>query len=80
MLVPVMEVGIVGVRVPQRRVPVRVAVRLAWRVGRQVLVLVMFVVDVEVVVLQRLVLVLVFMPLGQVEPHADAHEDGGHDE
>jgi hypothetical protein len=39
-----------------------------------VFVLVVFVVDVAVVMLHRLVLVLVFVPLSKVQPDADSHK------
>ena len=63
MLVPVVDVGVVGMGVGHRLVLVRVAMRLAGRVVGAVFVLVVFVVDVIVVMLQRLVPVFVFVPL-----------------
>ena len=66
MLVPVVDVRVVDVGVGHRLVPVRVAVRLAGRVAGGVFVLVVFVVDVAMVMLHRLVSVFVFMPLSQV--------------
>jgi hypothetical protein len=47
---------------------VQVAVRLARRVVRGVLVLVMLIVHVRVLVHQRLVLVLMLVPLGEMWP------------
>ena len=80
MPVPVMNVGVMRVRMKQGLVPVRVAVRLASRVVRTVGVLVMFIVGVEVVMLHRFVLMLVFMAFGQVQPHPQSHQDGGETE
>lgn len=68
MAVAVMHVGIVRVLVPQLRMDVAVAVRLAGRVVRPMSMAMMFVMDMPVLVLQRLVLMLVFMLLGQVQP------------
>lgn len=50
------------VGVNHRFVLVRVAVRLSWRVVRGVFVLVVFIVDVGVFMLHRLVPVFVFVP------------------
>ena len=60
------DVGVVRVRMKQRLVPVRVAVGFADRVICAVGVLVMLVVGVQMVMLHWLVLVLVFVALGQV--------------
>jgi len=73
----VVQVREVGVAVPEWRVHVEVAVRLPGRSSRVVRVLVMLVVDVRVRVLDRLVVVLMLVPLGEVKPHADPHEDAG---
>jgi hypothetical protein len=63
---PVMQVGIVGVLVPQGLVPVRVRVRLCHRpLMAMGVVLVM---GMAVLVLQRLVGVLVLVPFRQVQP------------
>ena len=63
---PVMDVGVVRMGMKQRLVPVRMAMRLAGRVVRTVGVLVMLFVGVQMVMLHWLVLVLVFVALGQV--------------
>src|SRR4051794_35155243 len=73
--VAVVDVRVVRMAVADRLVAVRVAVGLAGRVAGEVLVLVVLVVAVQVIVLHRLVFVLVFVALGQVQPHADAHQD-----
>ena len=80
MIVPVVDVGVVSVRVPQGFVPVRVAVRLPRWIGRVVFVSVVHIVDVEVLVLQRFVNVLVFVPFGQMETDAQSHERSGREE
>ena len=74
MFVAVVQVGKVWVGVPRHGVVVRVRVRLARRVVGAVFVLVVFVVNVAVVMLHRLVPMFVFVPLRQVQPDADAHE------
>lgn len=63
----------VGYRLVPMPVAVRLTRRIAWAMG----VLVMFVVDVTMIVLQQLMLVRVFMPLSQVQPNAGGHEPGG---
>lgn len=80
MPVPVMNVGVVGVRMNQWRVSVRVAVGFAEWIDRGVGVLVMFVVGVQMVVLHRFMLVLVLVTLGQMQPHAQRHENCGETE
>ena len=74
MSVPVMDVRIMRMRVDQRFMPVWMRMRLARWIARGVGMPVMLVVRVEVVVLRRLVLVFVFVPLGEVQHHASAHE------
>ena len=64
----VMQIGVVRVPVWQRRVPVPVGMRLARRIVRAVRVTVMLVVAMPVLVLQRLVVMLVLVPLGEMEP------------
>jgi hypothetical protein len=72
-IVPVVEVRVVGVPVRDRRVPVAVRMWLARRVTRGVFVLVMEVVDVEMGMLQRFMRVFVIVRLGDVQPHAETH-------
>ena len=69
----VVQIRIVRVSVPQWRVPMRVGVRLAGRIVRPVRVLVVRVMNVPMLVLERLMDVLVLVPLGEVQPDADAH-------
>ena len=78
MFMPMMDVRVVGVGVSHCLVRVRVAVRLSWRVVGGVLMLVVFVMDVAVFMLHRLMCVLMFVPLGKVQPDADAHERSRH--
>jgi hypothetical protein len=75
-IVPV-EVRVVGVPVRDWRVPVAVRMRLARRVTRGVLVLVMEVVDVAMGMQQRFMRVSVVVRLGDVQPHAETHQTGG---
>ena len=77
MMVTVMQIREVRMTVTERLVHVDVAMRLAGRGSRRVGVLVVFVVDVRVRVLERVVVVLVVVPLGQVKPYARPHEDRG---
>jgi hypothetical protein len=75
MFVSVVDVRIVWVGMAEILVSVRVGGRLAGWVTREVLVSVVLFVNVQVVVHHRLVDVLVLVPLGQMEPHTDAHLD-----
>ena len=67
MCMAVMQVGIMRMRMGERRVPVPVRMRLADGFARQVRVAVVLVVHMAVLVFHRLVYVLVIMPLGEVE-------------
>ena len=77
MVVPVVEVRIVGVPVRHWRVPMAVRMRFACGVTRAMFVLVMEVVDVAMGMLQRFVRVFVIVRLGDVQPHAETHQTGG---
>jgi len=71
------DVRVVRMRVYHRRVAMRMGVRLGVgyrRVRHMVLVLVMDVVHVWVSMVDGLMRVLVFVPLGEVKPHTDRHE------
>ncbi|MNT43071.1 hypothetical protein D3C72_1795220 [compost metagenome] len=72
---PMVHVRIMRVLVAHRFVPVPVRMRFGDRavVG----VGVMFVVDMGVFVLQRLVAVFVVVALGQVQPEAEGHQQAG---
>ena len=69
-LVPVVNVRVMRVRMHNRLVPMPVCVRFAGGIPHGVRVPVVLVVDVQVLVLQRLVNVLVFVALGHVQPTA----------
>jgi len=58
-----------------RLVNVFVCVRLSWINAGRMSVLVMLVMGVAVRMFQPVVRVLVFVPLGHVQPDTDAHED-----
>jgi hypothetical protein len=77
MMMAVMQVREVRVVVAERLVGVGMAVRLSRRSPRRVGIPVVLVVDVCVRVLERLVLMLVVMPLGEMEPHPRPHQDRG---
>lgn len=77
MLVAVMQVRIMRMAVRERLVAVPVGVRLTRGIVRAVRVLVVLVVDVAVRVLERRVVVLVLVPLAQMQVQADRHQDAG---
>ena len=74
---PMVDVWVVRMGVPHRWVMVRMAVGFAGRVVGAVFVLVVFVVDVAMLVGDRLMVVFVGVSLGQVQPDPDAHEASG---
>ena len=76
----VMGIGIVRVPVLLGGVRMPVRVRLTGRIIGAMAVPVMLIVPVAVGVAERRVRVLVLMLLGQMEPHANAHEDARHHE
>ena len=63
---PMVQVGIVRMVVDQRLVPMAMRVRFSGGIASLVAVLVMLVVDVRMLVFQRLVLMGVLVPLGEV--------------
>ena len=65
---PVVQVGIMGVPVDHRRVPVRMAVRLARRDPRWMVMLMMTVMHMAMIVLHRLMRMLVSVRFGQMKP------------
>jgi hypothetical protein len=65
-LMPVMDVGIMRMRMYQTRVSVAMGMRFARRIVGRMLVLVVLVVVMEMFVFQRLMDVLVFVSLGDV--------------
>ena len=80
MLVTVMEIRVMRMLVPNPQVAVPVAVGLFARIGRLMVVLVMDIVDVAMLVLERLMQVLVVMRLGKVQIDANPHEQCGADQ
>ena len=68
---PVMNVWVMRMRMYQTRVLVATGMRFARRIAWRVLVLVVLVVVVEMCLFQRLMDVLVFVSLGDVQPDAD---------
>ena len=76
--VAVMKVWIVRMPVPESVMPVPVRMRLGDHafVG----VLMMWIVDMAVFVLDRLVRVVVLMAFGQMQPEAKSHQRAGEDE
>src|SRR5262245_62219794 len=71
---PVMQIGVVGMGVGQGVMLVRMGMRLLAVPGEGMLVPVMLVVDMFVLVRQRLVDVRVTMPFADVQPDAEAHQ------
>lgn len=77
---PMVQVRVVRVFVDQVLVAVWVGVRFARRIAKAVVVLVVLVVNVRVLVLHRLVGVLVFVALHEVQVEAHGHQGGGRDQ
>ena len=77
MPVAVMDVREMRMSVAQRRMDVPVRVGLSGWHAKQVLMSMMLIVDMRVLMLERLVDMLVAMPLGHVEPHAAGHQHCG---
>lgn len=70
----VVHVRHVWVPMTQSLVPVPMGMRFTWRIVRPVLMLMVLVVNVPMRVLQWLVLMLVVMVLGEMEPDAEPHQ------
>lgn len=77
--VAVMNIREMWVRVCQILVSVGVRMRFSEWIIRSVSMSVMFVVRMEMVVLQRLVSMLVLVPFGQMQPDTGGHEHGGNE-
>ena len=73
--VAMVDVGIVRMPVPKRLMPVPVRMRLRHRpfVGMAMMV----VVDMGMLVLDRLMRVVMRVPLGQMKPDAERHQHAG---
>ena len=80
MPVTMMDVGVMRVRMRHRRVLVEMRVRLAGIHAGWMLVLVVLVVDVSMGVGEPGVVMLVLVPLAQVQPHAGRHQYAGNDQ
>jgi hypothetical protein len=74
-LVAMMQIGVVNVFVQERFVTMPVCMRLAHSPVMQVKM--MLVMDVAVLVFDRIVLVLMVMAFGQMYPDAKAHQKTG---
>lgn len=72
-----MLVRIVRVRMTQRRMRMRVHVRLGTCLPAIVIMLMVRVVDMQMVVGQMRMRVLMLVKLGEVQPEADHHKDPG---
>jgi hypothetical protein len=72
-----MQIGVMGMSVHRLGMPVPMRMRLARRVARTMIVLVVLVVTVPVLVLHEVVEVFVFVLFGQVQPKAETHETAG---
>jgi hypothetical protein len=77
MMMLVMRVRHVRVPVQEPAMPVRMRMRLARRVTRAVRVLVMRVMHMRVGVREHLVLVLMLVVFGEMQPHPKGHEGAG---
>ena len=80
MPVSVVDVGIVGVRMREHRMPMRMRVRLDAVPAEVVRMPVMRIVAMPMRMLGRLVRVTVRMPFAQMEPNAECHQRGGRPE
>lgn len=70
-----MDVGVMGVGVPQRGMSVRMSVRFAGRIVQPVFVLMVGIVFVLMVVKHFFMFMFMFVSLGQVQVDPDAHQD-----
>ena len=78
--VAVVSVGVVRVDVRHRLMPMAMGVRLARWIVRAMRMLVVSVVPGGMGMLQRLVGVWMLMPLGEMQPESQAHQERGEDE
>ena len=74
---PMMDVRVVRMAVQQRLVAMLVGMRLLSAPGGVVRVPMVRVVNVQVIVSERFVPMLVFVPLGQMQPDAERHRSCG---
>ena len=78
MPVPVMDVWVVRVRMRHRLMLVGMRVWLAGIDAGGVLVLMVLVVDVRMSMGEPIMVVLVQVPLAEVQPHSSQHQDSRH--
>jgi hypothetical protein len=74
MTMPVMDVGIVRMRVPDPNMPMPVRMRFGARSPRLMRVLVVLVMAVQMLVRQLIVQMFVVMALADMKPDTDTHE------
>lgn len=74
MTMRVVHIRDMRVCVPQRLMAVQMRMRLPWRIRRVVDMLVVFVVNVRMGMLNRFMKMLMLMPLGEMQPDAKCHE------
>jgi len=77
MSVLVMHIRHVGMHMLQRGVAMRMCMRLAGRIVRTMLVLVMGIMDVWMNMLHRLMKMFVSVMLGYVKPDTNRHQEAG---
>jgi len=74
---PVVQIGIVRMRMNQWRMPMRMCVRLLAVPRKVVFMLVVLVMNVPVIMGHRLMHMYMLVPLGEMEPDAHGHERTG---
>ena len=77
MLVPVMDVGEMGVTMTHRSVHVPVRMRLPWRLAAIMAVLVVSIMHMPMLVGHLFVAMFVLVALRQMEPDSNGHEQSG---
>lgn len=77
MRVAVMGVGHVRMAMAQARMAMAMNMRLARRIARGVDMLMMFVMNMTMGVLERHVHMLMIVPLSQMQPYAGGHQHAG---
>ena len=76
-MMPVMNVGIVGVRMHQSLMGVRMSVWLPTVPRERMLMLMMRIMPMRMLVLEQFVGVFVQVPFGEMQPHTDRHQPTG---
>lgn len=79
MAVPVMQVRIMSVTVSHRRMAMPMAVRLTRGGAGRMIMLMMAVMNMAMLMLERLVGMLMAVRFGEVQPESDGHEHSGDD-